>query len=70
MLQRKKYVRDVAKHDLIINQGRITKLQFRGAPVFKACIIHNERLTLEDRFKALDNNDDFVLGLSEMGKQC
>ena len=66
------YVRDVfAKHDPYNKSGRITKLQFReGARYLKLALSTDERLTLEDRFKALDNNDDFVLGLSEMGKQC
>ena len=36
-------------------------MQFReGARYLKLALSTDERLTLEDRFKALDNNDDFL----------
>ena len=56
------YVRDVfAKHDEFNRTGRVTKLQFReGARYLNLGLSEEERVTLEDRFKAMDNNDEFM----------
>ena len=56
------YVRDIfAKHDEFNKTGRVTKLQFReGARYLNLGLSADERLTIEDRFKAMDNNDDFM----------
>jgi Ca2+-binding EF-hand superfamily protein len=56
------FVRDVfAKHDEYNEKGRVTKLQFReGCAMLRLGLKDSERMSLENRFKALDDQDDIM----------